>query len=323
MSEKLDKSNTPAKPRPHGARKLSLQERELLRHNENHPAVSHGYFNSYDGTRLFYSIEGTGKPLIFCYGLVCSSLHWTYQIEHFRRSYKTVWFDYRGHQNSDAPKDLNTLSVDCISRDLETLLDELKIEDAVFLGHSMGVNVLLDFYKRNPKRVHGMVLCNGTPRRPLESLFKSNATEAVFKLLTQLENKAPTLVKKIWPMQKRNPVLKSLIRLGGFNPNLTPREDIDLYVDQVAEMDPKVFVHLINNYSHYDATAWLHKINVPSLILGGERDRVIPKEEQELMAQLIPSSQLEIIKHGSHCPQMDMPEFINGKVDTFLKSLKY
>src|SRR5690606_12357945 len=105
----VDSSHTASgtfKPRPQGARKFKddprLDTAEL-------PEIQHGYIKSFDGTRLFYSIEGQGKPLVFCYGLVCSSLHWTYQIDYFRRNFQTVWFDYRGHQNSDVPKDLNSL----------------------------------------------------------------------------------------------------------------------------------------------------------------------------------------------------------------------
>src|SRR6476469_1787969 len=116
----------PLKPRPLGARKKSVAERTR---SVERPPITHGYVKSFDGTKLFYSIEGKGKPLVFCYGLVCSSLHWTYQIEHFRSGYQSIWFDYRGHQNSDAPKDLDSLNLQTISQDLETLLDELGIQD--------------------------------------------------------------------------------------------------------------------------------------------------------------------------------------------------
>src|SRR4051812_26983027 len=97
----MQKPVFPKKPRPVGARRRSTDE--LLA--ERGP-VAHGYVKSFDGTKLFYSTEGEGKPLVFCYGLVCSSLHWTYQIDHFAKTHQTVWFDYRGHQNSETPKSL-------------------------------------------------------------------------------------------------------------------------------------------------------------------------------------------------------------------------
>src|SRR4051812_48216511 len=105
----------PLKPRPKGARKKGVAERPRA---DDRPPVTHGYIKSFDGTKLFYSTEGKGKPLIFCYGLVCSSLHWTYQIDHFERTHQTVWFDYRGHQNSETPKDLKSMTIENIARDL-------------------------------------------------------------------------------------------------------------------------------------------------------------------------------------------------------------
>ncbi len=285
--------------------------------------ANHGFVKSFDGTRLFYSVEGSGKPLIFCYGLVCSSLHWTYQIDHFQQTHQAVWFDYRGHQNSETPQNLDSLTLGNIARDLGTVLDELKIKDAVFLGHSMGVNVVLEFYRQQPERVHGMVLANGTAQRPLETLFGNNALQALFVLLKKAYHRNPALVKRLWSMQKGNPFSRTMITLGGFNPYLTPKEDIELYADQVAEMDPAILIHLIQNYDHYDATAWLHHVKVPTLIIAGEQDRVIPLPQQELLHQLIPNSRLEVIRHGSHCPQMDLPELVNHKIEDFLNELNY
>lgn len=311
---------SPKKPRPRGARKKSFSNREFP---DGRPPVTHGYVKSFDGTKLFYSIEGKGKPLIFCYGLVCSSLHWTYQIEHFQQDYKAIWFDYRGHQNSEAPKNLDSLTLENIASDLGVILDELNIDDAVLLGHSMGVNVVLEFYRQQPKRVAGMVLANGTAQRPLETLFRHNALQAGFKILKKLYEKSPELVSLFWKSQKGNPFARSLVSLGGFNPHLTPKEDIELYIDQVADTDPAILIHLIENYDAYDANAWLHTVQTPTLIISGEQDRLIPIEQQELMHQLIPNSRLEMIRHGSHCPQMDLPDLVNLKIENFLKEINY
>jgi non-heme chloroperoxidase len=310
----------PLKPRPRGARKLSVAQKSA---SSERPPVTHGYIRGFDGTKLFYSTEGRGKPLVFCYGLVCSSLHWTYQIERFQRTHQTVWFDYRGHQNSEIPENLKSLTLENIARDLGTVLDELGIEDAVFLGHSMGVNVVLDFYRQQPHRVAGMVLANGTAQRPLETLFRHNALQAGFKLLKKLYEKSPELVSLAWKLQKGNPIARTLVALGGFNPHLTPRADIELYVSQVAEMDPSILIHLIENYDQYDGIAWLHTIKTPTLIIAGDQDMIIPLEQQELMHQLIPNSHLEVIRHGSHCPQMDLPDLVNLKIEKFISDIGY
>jgi pimeloyl-ACP methyl ester carboxylesterase len=312
----------PIKPRPKGARKRALREERNLLETQR-PPTTHGYVKSFDGTRLFYSVEGTGKPLVFCYGLVCSSLHWTYQIDYFRKNYQTIWFDYRGHQNSEVPKNLQSLTVQNLARDMGVILDELGIQESVILGHSMGVNAVLEFYRQQPDRVTAMVVANGTPRRPLETLFSHNALQAAFKILKKAYQHSPDLVEAAWKLGKGNPLMRTLITLGGFNPHLTPPEDVALYVDQVAEMNPAVFIHLIQNYDSVDSTSWLHTITKPTLIIAGEEDKIIPIELQELMNQLIPESRLEKIKHGSHCPQMDLPELVNLKIEKFLTDIKY
>lgn len=313
--------------RPVGARKKSLAQSKahsspsLAETTED--SAKHGYIRSFDGTKLFYSVEGKGKPLIFCYGLICSSLHWTYQIEHFRKGYKTIWSDYRGHQNSELPSNLNSLTPATLAKDLAILLDELGVKDAVFLGHSMGVNVVLEFYRQHPDRVCGMVLANGTAQRPLENIFHTNALEAGMALLKSLYGKSPKLVNLFWKSQKGNPLMRSFLGLAGFNPHLTAEEDIHLYYDQIAEMDPAVLIHLIEGYQMSDSTSWLHTIKTPTLIIAGDEDKVIPIRQQELMHQLIPGSRLEVIHHGSHCCQMDLPELVSMKIEKFLGEINY
>lgn len=315
-------SGTPLRPRPAGARKRGLRD-SRGRSPQERPAVVNGYFKSFDGTKLFYSVEGKGKPLVFCYGLVCSSLHWTYQIDHFRDSHRAVWFDYRGHQNSEVPRDLSSLTIENIARDLGVLLDELDIREAVLLGHSMGVNVALDFYRQQPGRVAGMVLANGTAKRPLETAFNHNFLQGMVGRLKKAYRLSPAAVKLLWKLQQTSPIAKTVVALGGFNPHLSAPEDIQLYLQQVTEMDPNILLHLVENYAAYDATAWLHTIGAPTLILAGEHDRMIPVPQQELMRQLIPDSRLEIIRHGSHCPQMDLPELFNHKIERFLNGFGY
>lgn len=312
--------STDTPPRPSGSRKKSLRDRQRA---EADVPTKHGYFRSFDGTKLFYSVEGEGKPLVFCYGLVCSSLHWTYQIENFRKGYKTVWMDYRGHQNSEVPGDIGSLTLESLAKDLKLLLDELKIPDAVLLGHSMGVNVVLEFARLFPERVAGMILSNGTANRPLETLLNSNALVPGFRALEFLRDKSPKILKKLWGLQKGNPLVHRAIGLLGFNPHLTAKEDVALYVDQIAEMDPRVFLALIRNYDGYDGSTWLHTVKCPTRIIAGEDDKIVPLAQQELLHQLIPKSEFEVIRHGSHCPQMDLPDLFNSKIEEFLRRLAY
>jgi len=282
-----------------------------------------GFFKTFDGTRLFYSVEGEGEPLVFCYGLVCSKLFWSYQMDYFKSRHKIIWFDYRGHHRSDLPENPEHLTIENLAKDVEALLDELNIPQATFLGHSMGVNLVLEFYRRCPDRVKAMVLANGTARGPLSTMFRSNIMQLLFPYVFAAYKKSPKIMNAIWSAQGKTKVLPWFIGQIGFNPSLAKEEDIRTYVQMVTQMDMIVTLQLLKDYENYNATSWLHKITVPTLIIAGEKDIIIPREEQEIMQQLIPNSKFEMIRNGSHVPQLDIPELVSSIIDRFLETDVY
>lgn len=279
---------------------------------------SYGTVESQDGTEIFYAVEGEGPPLVFCYGLACSSLHWTYQIDYFREHYQCIWFDYRGHGRSETPKQLSSLTIKNLTEDLDAVIRTLDLPPACILGHSMGVNVVLQYYRDHPERFSSMVLANGTAKNPLETLYHINIFQKAFQVLKKLQERSPILFKKLWQFNS-NPVTELLVKYSGFNPHLTAAEDVAMYVKQVAKFNPAVFFTLFENYETFDATPWLHTISVPTLILAGENDHMTPLAQQETLHQLIPESELEILAHGSHCPQIDLPKLVNLRVEKFLR----
>ena len=122
----------------------------------------------------------------------------------------------------------------------------------------------------------------------------------------------------VWQANGKSRITPWIIGQLGFNPNLAKTEDIETYVRMVSQMDMIITLQLLKDYESYDATPWLHKIDVPTLVIAGENDLIIPREAQEVMHQLIPNSRFELIRHGSHCPQMDIPELINIIIERFL-----
>ncbi len=279
----------------------------------------HNFFKSFDGTKIFYSKEGQGPVLLFCYGLVCSKLHWAYQMEYFKqKGYTVVWFDYRGHHNSEIPKDIGKLTLENIAHDAQYLLEELKIENVTVLGHSMGVNVVLELYRRIPEKIQALVLANGSARAPLETMFRSNISQFVFPVLYNFYKKYPNIANLLWSAQGKSKIAPWLVAQLGFNPNLARTEDVEAYIKLVAKLDMIVLLQLLKDYENYDATSWLHEIKVPTLVISGENDFIIPYEAQEVMHQLIPYSKFELIRNGSHCPQMDIPDLVNLIIERFL-----
>ncbi len=298
-------------PRVRGARSFFWQEPQL-----GTTPIQFGTLPSFDGTPIFYCEEGRGKPLVFCYGIACSSLHWTYQIDYFRKNYRCIWFDYRGHRRSGIPKDYGALTVGALTQDLRAVLDFLGVENPVVLGHSMGVSIALEYARQYP--VERLILANGTAKRPLDSLFGGNFLLPAFRWLNEFETKSPQVLRKLWSLQKHAGFMKNFIGAAGFNVHLTHPKDIETYVRHISELDPAVLTHLIQSYEAFDATSWIHQITVPTLVLSGAEDKVTPPETQELLAQLLPHAQLKRIEHGTHCTTLDLPEFVNVLIENFL-----
>ena len=113
------------------------------------------FFIMRDGAKIFAKIMGSGEPLLLLHGNGNDSSFFDKQINEFKRDFKVIAMDTRGHGKSD--KDYN-LNLEDLSRDVLDLLDDLKIQCANILGFSDGANLALTFAKNYPRRVKRLVL---------------------------------------------------------------------------------------------------------------------------------------------------------------------
>lgn len=282
-----------------------------------------GSFESFDGTRIYYEVRGTGRPMIFCYGIACLMNHWIHQFKYFSKGYQTIVFDYRGHHASGTPNDRDNLTLDAICMDVKALCDHLGIKGASFWGHSFGVQILLRFYDMYPEYVSNMIFVNGFAAKPLKQVLGLDALSGL-KLFKEAYKKFPETLSLLWKFGVTNPVAIPLSALaGGFNTRLTSLKDIEVYARGVSSMDLDVFITLFERMMDYDGSPVLDRIKIPVLVIGGSKDGVTPIEHQELMHKRIRGSQYLKIPYGSHCTQLDLPDFVNLRADKFLSDLGY
>lgn len=243
-------------------------------------------------------------------------------MEHFRKTHRVIYMDYRGHGQSDRPSDASSMTIESFGRDILELFNELEIESAPLLGHSLGVNILLDFYRLAPKRVSALVLANGSPKDPFETMFHHNFMQLAMPWIQKAHSLFPSHMQKFWAGQGTNPINQFFVTYAGFNPKLAKKEDIHEYLRLTSTVDLDLFLHLLNDFMKYDATPWLHEIEAPTLVIAGERDLVTPLINQRIFAELIPYSELCIVPESGHCPQMEKREMVNLTIDRFLESVK-
>jgi pimeloyl-ACP methyl ester carboxylesterase len=283
-----------------------------------------GFATSYDGTPIFYEVRGEGKPLVFCYGIACLMNHWHHQVKFFSSRYQVITLDYRGHHQSPIPQQRDHLTVDACVQDVKAVVDHLGIKKAGFVGHSWGSQILIRAYDLYPEMFDNFVTVNGFASNPIAGMFGSNLPAAGFELMKKSYEQLPETSNYIWKKVVYNPLTLWFTQVtGGFNAQLTAVKDIEVYLKGVAAINIEVFIKLFDSMMNYDGRPVTERITVPTLIVAGEKDFVTPLKYQESLHRRIRGSEYTRVPFGSHCTMLDMPEFVNLRMEKFYNDLGY
>ncbi len=283
--------------------------------------VKSGFARANDGIQLYWRTVGEGPALVCCNGVGVSTFFWKYVARHFRDRYQVVLWDYRGHGKSGTPHDPRAadLSMERNARDLETVLDAIGVhEPAVFLGHSMGCQVILEFAAHRPERVRALVPMFGTFARPMDTFMDFPHSRRVFDLVNRIASLAGKTGGRLLHPLYANPLAYAIAK----NTQLVDRyyasrHDIDAYMEHLVHMDPQVFLRMVELMADHDLTELLPTLTVPVLVFAGEKDLFTPLHRSLEMASLIPGAELFIVAEGSHAAIVEHPESINLRIERF------
>lgn len=232
--------------------------------------------------------------------------------------------DYRGHGASSLGNPLRPLTIKTLSEDLREVLDRLSVEQAVILGQSMGGTVAMQFAHDHPSRTVGLVLQGSPGRDPYGNMQIGDTGKAALKVMIGLNKFAPDWVRFLNNTAAKAPsIAREIVRLKGFNPHLAKTEDIEEYLRHFFATDPNIFYELAEDLGDFDLSKLENSIEAPTLILAGAKDHVVPIEECKWLAKRLPMAELEIMPHGSHCPHLDDPIYVNRRIDRFLDTYKF
>lgn len=283
-----------------------------------------GFYKSFDGSPIYYECRGVGKPLVFIYGIACPINHWLKQLRYFSTSYRTIVIDLRGHHKSSNLKKGAQMNIEAIARDINELLKFFNIKKALFIGHSFGVQALLETYKLFPHIFYACVFSNGFVSYPLKTMKGGWIVQFIFWTLKKGFKKFPQFFLKLWKLGFNNrfsPKFSDII--GGFNLKFAKLKDVEVYFRGAANLNIESFIQLFEDSIQYNGSKILNHINLPCLIIGGKRDGLTPEKVQTSLAQKIKRSEYIRILEGSHCTPIDQPHLFNQHVKTFLKKINY
>jgi len=259
-----------------------------------------------NGVTLYYEIHGTGEPLVLIEGLGYASWSWFRQIEVLSNSYRVVSFDNRGVGKSDKP-DI-PYSIELMADDVALLLESLSIEKAHVLGVSMGGYIAQQLAIRYPQKVKSLVLgCTsfGGPQSiPI--------TEQALQSMLSVEGLNP----------------EAIIRQG-FKAAISP-QFISAYPEVVDQLVAWRLDNPTPRYawerqfaaaSAFNLETQLNKIKVPTLVMTGSEDIVIPPQNSDLLAERISGARLVIIPGSGHLFFIEKAEEFNATVLEFLNGI--
>ena len=249
-----------------------------------------------DGSSLYYEVHGDGpRTIVFAHGAGGNHLSWWQQVPHYRDAYRCVTFDHRGFGTST---DASGRYIRGYTADLEALLTDANVDEAVLVGQSMGGFTCITFAAAHPERVRGLVMADtllGIGDEGLLSEWRT-ALEAV-----------PTPED---PMRQTSMVGSSYV---GEHP-----EGLFLY-QQVRGTNPPR--DLAADYSIADGAvpaADLSKLTMPVLFLAGADDAIIPAPLIERASRLVPGARYEGVPDTGHSVYWERPREFNALLDSLL-----
>jgi len=255
---------------------------------------------------------------VFCDGILCDGFIWKYLWGALGESYDVAHWNYRGHGRSGTPVDSARIDIPSHAGDLMTVRSHLGDPPCVVLGHSMGTQVALEEWHLYPRNVKGLVLFCGSFGKVTQSFRGVPILDAILPKLMSVVDKQPDLVRAIWSRIPPEMAFRAALLAGDVNPDHVRREDMLPYLAHMTHVDFPMFLRMLRSAGEHTAEEWLEKIDIPVLVVAGERDTFTPASLSESMAERIPGAELLMVPGGSHVAPIEQPELVNERVRAFV-----
>ncbi|WP_437642169.1 alpha/beta fold hydrolase [Sorangium sp. So ce854] len=277
---------------------------------------------SFDGTDIAYRVTpppfAGAKTVVLVNGLGGSYLAWRAQIEYLSDQYRFITWDYRGTYASKRPSpDVpGAYEVAHHVRDLEAVLAAEGIRHGSLMGWSMGVQVALEAFRRLPGFAANLVLLNGTYRRPLETMGPLPGLGRLFPPLVDLAARAHTAATRATRLPVGQPDAVSwLQRMGLLGKTLDRKALAELL--EPGPFDMEAFLRNLRALGTHDAEDVLEQIDVPTLLIAGDRDAFTPRALTQSMARRIAMSEILVVRGGTHTTAVEFPELVSLRIERF------
>ena len=265
-----------------------------------------------DGTEIYYKEWGEGQPVVFSHGWPLSADAWEDQMLFLgERGFRCIAHDRRGHGRSSQPWKGNDM--DTYADDLAELVQALDLKDAIHVGHSTGGGEVTRYIGRHgSKRVAKAVLISAVP--PLMLKTPANPEGLPLKAFDELRTNV---------LNDRGQFFKDLSApfYGANRPNAKVSQGLrDFFWLQGMMAGHKAVYDCIKAFSETDLTEDLKKFDVPTLILHGTDDQIVPIGASAMhSSKIVKGATLKLYEGAPHGMVSTRKDEINADLLAFLK----
>jgi pimeloyl-ACP methyl ester carboxylesterase len=241
-------------------------------------------------------IDDGGKsetPIVFVHSFGGNTEHWRNQLDHVRKNYRAIALDFRGHGQSELPRELKYAPQD-LAQDIAAVVDDLHLDRFILVAHSMGGHAAVAYASEHPERVAALLL-SGTPGKTPADISK--------QVTSALESPA---YQKVMDDYMHQLLTES-------------RPEVAEAVTKDFKAIPKdETISIIKGLFEFDPLPGIEKYKGPLLLVVSGAES---KQPGTLQSQL-PQADFKVIDHAGHWTQLDQTEAFNGILDGFLAQHK-
>jgi 3-oxoadipate enol-lactonase len=243
--------------------------------------------------RIALAMEGRGPLLLFLHGIGGNRNHWQHQLAFFsRQGFRAAAWDARGYGDSEDYE--GALRFDDFTSDVLRTLNFLTEQRAHLVGLSMGARIARNFALAHPQRARSLTLANTSPG------FDALSPEEVLRFVEERKNRTPDSTSRL---------LGSAARTGAH----------DALLASFHALRNDSYLKTLEASVAQDRGAPLEKLEVPTLVITGDEDRVYPPELTRRMAKRIPRAKLAVLEACGHLSNLEQPERFNEVLLDFLR----
>lgn len=262
-----------------------------------------------NGVELYYEDTGSGFPVVFCHEFAADYRGWDPQVRAFGRMYRCITFSYRGFPPSSVPDAPEAYSQDHLIEDLRALVAHLQIDQAHFVGFSMGGSVVLNFALRYPGLCRTIVVAGAGAGTTDRERFERDIERTVALLrssegidgFARIYAEGPTRL----PFKRKDPHGWTVFRRQLADHSATGQA---LTMLGVMRQRPTIFA----------LETQLNSLDVPTLIVIGDEDEPCV-DPAVFMKRHIPSAGLLVLPQSGHAVNLEEPALFNSAVLEFFR----